>query len=146
MLACTSLLPSLVSAQLEPGSPTGPTTQETDVAEVDPRVERALTNALDGVRPNGTAPRVANTTNLQFDGIPSDRLLAALDLRGIEAAAGPACSAATPQPSPTLLAMGRSRQDALSAVRFSLSRFTTREEIDRTVAATIEAVETLRRR
>jgi hypothetical protein len=42
VLSCTSLLPSLASAQLEPGSPT---TQETDVAEVDPRVERALANA-----------------------------------------------------------------------------------------------------
>ncbi|HET6334570.1 MAG TPA: S8 family serine peptidase [Polyangiales bacterium] len=41
VLSCTSLLPSLASAQLEPGSPT---THETDVAEVDPRVERALAN------------------------------------------------------------------------------------------------------
>jgi cysteine desulfurase len=67
-----------------------------------------------------------------------------LDRAGVDASAGSACSASTPQPSPVLLAMGRSRRDALSAVRFSLSRLTTSAEIDVAIAATIEAVETLR--
>ena len=114
------------------------------MAELRDRLERTLTGALDGVSVNGGAPRVPNTANLQFDGIESDRLLAMLDRAGVDAAAGSACSSSTPEPSHVLLAMGRSRRDALSAVRFSLSRFTTSAEIDRAVAATIEAVETLR--
>lgn len=114
------------------------------VAELRDRLERALTGALDGVSVNGTAMRVPGTSNLHFDGIESDRLLAMLDRAGVDASAGSACSASTPQPSPVLLAMGRSRKDALSAVRFSLSRLTTSAEIDAAIAATIEAVETLR--
>jgi cysteine desulfurase len=114
------------------------------VADLRDRLERALTNTLDGVRVVGTAPRVPNTTNLLFDGVESDRLLATLDRAGVDASSGSACSASTPEPSHVLLAMGLPRKDALSAVRFSLSRLTTREEIDRAVAATIEAVETLR--
>lgn len=114
------------------------------VAELRDRLERAITGALDGVLVNGTAPRVCNTSNLQFEGIESDRLLAALDAAGIDASGGSACSTSAPEPSHVLLAMGRSRRAALSAVRFSLSRFTTRAEIDRAVAATIECVETLR--
>jgi len=114
------------------------------VAALRDRLERTLTGALEGVEVNGTAPRVPGTSNLHFEGIESDRLLALLDRAGIDASAGSACTASTPQPSPVLLAMGRSRRDALSAVRFSPSRFTTPEEIDRAVAATIESVETIR--
>ena len=70
--------------------------------------------------------------------------VATLDRVGIDVSSGSACSASTPEPSHVLLAMGLSRRDALSAVRYSLSRLTTSAEIDRAVAATIEAVETLR--
>jgi cysteine desulfurase len=114
------------------------------VAALRDQLERALTNALDGVRVNGTAPRVGNTSNLHFDGIEGDRLLASLDRAGVDVSSGSACSASSPEPSHVLLAMGLSRRDALSAIRFSLSRLTTSAEIDRAVAATIEAVETLR--
>jgi cysteine desulfurase len=88
--------------------------------------------------------RVPNTSNLSFAGIESDRLLAVLDRAGIDASNGSACTSRSPEPSHVLTAMGRSRAEAMSAVRFSLSRLTTSAEIDRTVAATIEAVETLR--
>jgi len=114
------------------------------VAELRDRLERVLTGTLDGVRVNGTAPRVGNTSNLHFDGIEGDRLLATLDRAGIDASSGSACSSGAAEPSHVLLAMGLSRRDAASAIRFSLSRLTTAAEIDRAVAATIEAVETLR--
>ena len=114
------------------------------VATLRDRLENALTGALDSVHVNGTAPRVPNTTNLLFDGVASDRLLATLDRAGVDASGGSACSASKPEPSHVLLAMGRSRRDALSAVRFSLSRLTTDADIDRAVAAAIDAVETLR--
>ena len=114
------------------------------IADLRDRLERALTGALDGVRVNGTAPRVPGTSNLHFEDMESDRLLAVLDRAGVDASAGTACSAPAAQPSPVLLAMGRSAKDALSAVRFSLSRLTTDEEIDRAIAATIESVETIR--
>jgi cysteine desulfurase len=114
------------------------------VAELRDRLERTLTGALDGVRVNGEAPRVPNTTNLLFEAVDGDRLLATLDRAGVDASSGSACSASTPEPSHVLLAMGLSRRDALSAIRFSLSRMTTSEEIDRAIAVVLEAVETLR--
>lgn len=116
------------------------------VAALRDRLESALVHTLDGVRVNGAGPRVPNTTNLSFDDVESERLLAALDRAGIEASNGSACTSRSPEPSHVLLAMGLGAARARSAVRFSLSRLTSREEIDRAVAATIEAVLQLRTR
>ena len=144
--AGTEALPSIAGFAAAARSASALTMQDhARVTELRDRLERTLTGALDAVRVNGTAPRVGNTSNLHFDGIDSDRLLATLDRAGIDASSGSACSASAPEPSHVLLAMGHSRKDALSAIRFSLSRLTTSAEIDRAIAATIEAVETLRR-
>ncbi len=110
------------------------------------RLERVVCGALEGVRANGTAPRVANTCNLEFAGVEADRLVAALDRAGVDVSNGSACSSGSTEPSHVLLAMGRSRREAFSAVRFSLSRTTTQDDMDRAIAAVIESVETLRRR
>jgi cysteine desulfurase len=116
------------------------------VASLRDRLESALVHSLEGVHVNGAGPRVPNTTNLSFDGVESERLLAALDRAGIDASNGSACSSRSPEPSHVLAAMGVGATRARSAVRFSLSRLTTREEIDLAVAATIEAVLNLRTR
>ncbi len=110
------------------------------------RFERVVTGALADVRVNGGGHRTPNTTNLEFVGLESDRLLALLDRAGVDASNGSACSTRSPEPSHVLRAMGRSRREALAAVRFSLSRHTTGAEIDRAVGAVIESVETLRKR
>ncbi|MCE9636546.1 MAG: cysteine desulfurase [Planctomycetes bacterium] len=114
------------------------------IAALRDRLESALTGALDGVTVNGTGDRVPNTSNVSFAGIESERLLAMLDRAGVDASNGSACSSRSPEPSHVLTSMGLGRAQAMSAVRFSLSRMTTRAEIDRAIAATIEAVETLR--
>lgn len=114
------------------------------VAALRDRLERAVAGALADVRVNGTAPRVPNTSNLTFAGLENERLLAALDRAGIDASDGSACSSHGPEPSHVLVAMGLSPRDARSSVRFSLGWDTTDAEVDRAVAATIEAVETLR--
>ena len=109
------------------------------VASLRDRLESALVHALDGVRVNGSGPRVPNTTNLSFDGVPGDRLLAALDRAGIDASNGSACSSKSPEPSHVLAAMGLAAR-ARTAIRFSLSRDTTADDIDRAAGAVIEAV------
>lgn len=108
------------------------------------RLEQALVGALPGVRVNGTADRLPNTSNLAFSGIESERLLASLDRAGIDAGDGSACASGSAEPSHVLVAMGLSPRDARSCVRFSLGATTSRDDVDRAVAATIEAVETLR--
>ena len=77
-----------------------------------------------------SAKRLANTVSFTVPSIDSMTLLAALDLDGICASAGSACSAGSLNPSHVLSAMGQSDNEANSLVRFSVGRETTNEEID----------------
>jgi cysteine desulfurase len=77
-----------------------------------------------------SAPRLPNTANVLFRGVESEAILTLLDLQGISASSGSACSTGSKDPSHVLLAMNVDRNCANSAIRFSLSRFTTESEID----------------
>ena len=72
-----------------------------------------------------------NTSNVTFHGADGEGIVIALDLSGVAVSTGSACSSGRVEPSPVLLAMGLSPEDARATVRFSLSRFTTEEEVDR---------------
>jgi len=72
--------------------------------------------------------RLPNTLNISITGVRSDDLLAATP--GIAAATGSACHTETPEPSPVLLAMGHDPGRALSALRLTLGRWTTRDDVD----------------
>jgi cysteine desulfurase len=87
-----------------------------------------------GARSNGAAPRVPNTANLGFDGADGESIVINLDLAGIAASTGAACTSGSIEPSPVLLALGQSRAEAASAVRFSLGPENTDEEIDAVLA------------
>ena len=73
--------------------------------------------------------RLANTLNVSFNGIDSETMLMALDLEGICASSGSACMVGSVIASHVLLAMGLPMERASSAVRFSLGKWTTAEEI-----------------
>ncbi len=90
------------------------------------------------------AKRLANTASFTVPGIDSMTQLAALDLDGICASAGSACSAGSLNPSHVLSAMGRSDNEANSLVRFSLGRETTEEEINFVLASFLNFVEHIR--
>jgi len=77
--------------------------------------------------------RLPNTSNVTFHGADGEGIVIALDLSGVAASTGSACSSGRVEPSPVLLAMGLSPEDARATVRFSLSRFNTEAEIDRVV-------------
>jgi len=92
------------------------------------RLQRAL-EADAGATLNGPRDeRLPNTLNVSFPGVIGNELLDAAP--EIAASTGSACHAGTHEPSGVLLAMGRSPQEALSAVRLSLGRGTTDKEID----------------
>lgn len=91
--------------------------------------ESRILESLPHVKINGSGPRVANTSNLSFPGIEGETLLAALSANGIAASHGSACASGALEPSHVLLGMGLSKEVASSSIRFSLSRFTTEEEI-----------------
>ncbi len=76
-----------------------------------------------------------NTLNVSFPGCDGETLLMALDLEGICLSSGSACMVGSIQASHVLKAMGVSNEEASTAVRFSLGRGTTQEEIAKTLVA-----------
>jgi cysteine desulfurase len=102
------------------------------------RFEAALTGAF---TINGAeARRVPNTSNVTFHGADGEGIVIALDLAGVAVSTGSACSSGRVEPSPVLLAMGLTPDDARATVRFSLSRFSTEQEVDRVNALLRELV------
>jgi cysteine desulfurase len=109
------------------------------------RLEAALSGALSGARVNGGgAPRAPHISNLSLEGVPAESLLIALDLEGIAASAGAACSSGSLETSHVLRAMGLPPDRCAASIRFSLGRGTTAEEIDYTIATTARCAERLR--
>jgi cysteine desulfurase len=78
-----------------------------------------------------SAPRVSNTTFVGFEGLDGDSLLMKLDLEGICASAGSACTTGSLNPSHVLLAMGYNEAMARSSVRFSAGSTTTWKDYER---------------
>lgn len=119
--------------------------------EVMPRVAalrdelQARLLALPGVELNGhpdrRGPRHLNVTALDADG---EALLVNLDLEGVDASSGSACSAGALEPSHVLLAMGRTQAEARASVRFSLGRATTRDDVELAAAAFARSLERCR--
>lgn len=107
--------------------------------------EQELLARLEPVLINGQGPRVVNTSNLCFPGADGETLLMQLDLAGIAASHGSACASGALEPSRVLTQMGLPSDLARSSLRFSLSRLTTREEIDRTLDTLVRLVSALRR-
>jgi len=109
------------------------------------RFESAILASVSGTRVNGTTQsRNGNTSNICFDGVDGQALVATLDRRGLRCSQSSACSSQIPEPSHVLIAMGLSEQDAYSSVRFSFSQFNTLEEIDAAVELVTQRVMELR--
>ncbi|HEX3901956.1 MAG TPA: tRNA 2-thiouridine(34) synthase MnmA [Polyangia bacterium] len=118
----------------------------TRIATLRERLERRLLT-IDGARRHGHPTRgLPGTLNIGFLGAPGQLVAAALDLEGVAVSTGAACTSGSLDPSPVLLALGLSRDDAACALRFGLGRGTTAEEIDRVAALTAEIVARVRRR
>jgi cysteine desulfurase len=115
------------------------------IATLRNRLEEGLLANLDGVLIHGKGElRICNTSNIAFLGVDGETLLMALDLAGLAASHGSACSSGALEPSRVLLHMGIDSRVARSSLRFSLSRFTTPEEIETSIALITQAVKRLR--
>jgi cysteine desulfurase len=105
------------------------------------RFERGLGALNAGVVIHGAgADRLPNTINASFPGARSDHLLMALDARGIAVSAGAACASGAVEASPVLSAMGVPRDLAICALRFSMGRTTTPDEVERVLVAVKESI------
>ena len=88
--------------------------------------------------------RLANNVNFSFEFIEGESLLIMLDIKGICASSGSACTSGSLDPSHVLLAIGLPHEIAHGSLRLTLSEENTKEEIDITVASIAEIVEKLR--
>lgn len=86
--------------------------------------------------------RLAHNINCGFGGIKSSALL--MELKDVALSSGSACTSANPEPSHVLRALGLSKEEAESSIRFSLGRPTTQEEIDIVIERVAAVVEKLR--
>jgi len=109
------------------------------------RLEDSLMKRVPNVVLHGEgATRVPNTSHLSFVGAEGEHLILSLDMKGIAVSSGAACKAGSAHPSHVLLAMGVPRDVAQSAVRFSLGRCSTEDEIDRVLEIVPAVVSKLR--
>jgi cysteine desulfurase len=76
-----------------------------------------------------TKNRLSNNINICFKNVPADVLLLRLDLEGIFASSGSACSSGAIEASHVLLAIGKTKEEAISSIRMSLGYFNTQEEV-----------------
>ena len=90
------------------------------------------------------AKRLSNTCSFTFPGIDSITLLASLDLVGVCASSGSACSSGSLNPSHVISALGKPNNEASSLVRFSLGRETTADEIEFVLEMFPPAIEQIR--
>jgi cysteine desulfurase len=113
------------------------------VGELRDRLVTVLESRVSGVHSNGDPTRrLPNTANLRFAGADAEAVVSNMD--PVAVATGSACSSGSIDPSEVLLAMGSGRDAAFEAIRFSLGRFTTDQDIDTAIDRTVTAVEYVR--
>ena len=123
---------------------TGEHVEETRrVGRLRDRLVEELKQHIPDIRENGdTTRRLPNTTNIRFAGADADAVLVNMD--PVAVSTGSACSSGSIEPSGVLLAMGLGRDAAFESIRFSLGRFTTRDDIEVAVRRTVTAVSYVR--
>ncbi len=99
------------------------------------RLERGLASAVPGARVNGAgAERLPGTLSITVPGADGEALLIALDLEGICASAGSACTSGSTKPSHVLSAMGLTVPEARGTLRFSLGWTSADADVDAALA------------
>ncbi len=122
--------------------------QETDtvIRHLRDRLEQTALQRIPYITVNGKdAPRLSNTTNISCHAIEGEAILYQFDHHHICISTGSACSSGSLEPSHVLRAMHVPPAALHGSVRFSLSRYTTEEEIDTIISVFPEIVENLRR-
>jgi cysteine desulfurase len=123
--------------------------RQTFLAGLRDRFEAELPRRVPGVPPPiihcAGSPRLPNTSHIAIPDVEGESLLIRLDVAGFAVSTGSACSSGTVEPSKALLAMGLSREEALSSLRVSFGMMNRPEELDRFLDALAREVAELRR-
>ena len=112
-----------------------------EVKRLRDKLENGILKTIYNAKINGsTTNRVPNTTNIGFQYIEGELILLHLSDLGICASSGSACTSGSLEPSHVLKSMGVPFESLHGSIRFSLSRFTTEEEIDYTLKVLPEVI------
>lgn len=116
---------------------------QSHVSALQERLLSGIKAQLDGVEINGSAERrYAGNLNLSFAYVEGESLL--MGLKEVAVSSGSACTSASLEPSYVLRALGVEEDMAHTSIRFGIGRFTTPQEIDRTIKLTVDQVQKLR--
>ena len=119
--------------------------ERVDVARLRDKLEKAICEQIPDVRINGDREnRLPNTTNISFKNVEGEAILLLLDSYGICASSGSACTSGSLETSHVLRAMDVPFNYAHGSIRFSLSRYTTEEDVDAVIAVLPKIIERLR--
>jgi cysteine desulfurase len=120
-------------------------TEAVHVARLRDKLENALLERCPDPRINGDASRrLPNTSNISFEYVEGEAILLRIDEFGICASSGSACTSGSLEPSHVLRAMGIPFTAIHGSIRFSLSRYTTEEEIDKVIEIVPPIIKELR--
>ncbi|HEV2499780.1 MAG TPA: cysteine desulfurase family protein [Terriglobia bacterium] len=115
------------------------------IATLRDRLEAGIRNTIPLVTVNGApSRRLPSTSNITFAFVQGEAFVIASDLRGLGCSTGSACASGSLEPSHVLSAIGKTKEDARSTVRFSLGSTTTDEDINYALGVIAEVVGRLR--
>jgi cysteine desulfurase len=118
--------------------------EDKNVRALRDRLEDAILAIPDTLVVGRRELRTPNTILASFRGIEGEAMIWDLNAGGVAASTGSACASESLEPNPTFVAMGIGDELAHTGIRFSLSRFTSAEEIDQAAAVIRRSVERLR--
>ncbi len=119
--------------------------ERTEVARLRDMLEQGIVSQIPNSIVNGDREhRLPNTTSIAFEAVEGEAILLMLDQFGIFASSGSACTSGSLEPSHVLRAMGVPFTYAHGSVRFSLSRYSTEEEVKKVIEVTPKIIENLR--
>ncbi|MDR2164115.1 MAG: cysteine desulfurase NifS [Zoogloeaceae bacterium] len=120
--------------------------ENTEIRRLRDKLEQGiLTQVTHAFVTGDTTVRLPNTSNIAFEYVEGEAILLLLNKQGIAASSGSACTSGSLEPSHVMRAMGIPYTAAHGTIRFSLSRDTTEEEIDRVIAAVPPIIAHLRK-
>ena len=113
-----------------------------EIGSLRDQLQMAVQQLVPEAELNGRADhRLPNTLNMTLPELRGESLVVAMDQHGISLSSGSACKSGSPDPTHVLMAMGRTEVQADCAIRFSLSRDTTEQDIEDTATALEEVLE-----
>lgn len=119
--------------------------ETTHLTKLRDRIEAGLTEKIPHVYLNGhPTERLPNTVNLSFEFVEGESLLLNLDMKGIAASSGSACTSGSLEPSHVLIAMGLTHELSHGSLRFSLGRSNTTEDVEYLIEELPPIVERMR--